>query len=63
MAWEGDNYNDEYYVPIHTRLDGITVKRKRFGQQAAIAIGLLPCQCNALLQNSRPDSIKIIRNE
>ena len=62
MAQEGDNENDEYYVPIQTRSGQIIVKTNRFGQAAAIALGLLTCQCNAFLQNLRPISIETIKN-
>ena len=50
MAREGDNDNDEYYVPIRTRSVRIIFKTNIFGQAAAIALGLLTFQCNAFLQ-------------
>ena len=57
MAREGDNDNDEYYVPIKTRLGRKIIKTNRFGQSSAIVLGLLTCQCNAFLKNTRPGSI------
>ena len=57
MAREVDNENDEYYVLIQTKLGGIIIKTNRFRQAAAIAIGILTCQCNAFLKTSRPGSI------
>ena len=57
MAWEGDNENDEYYVPIQTRPGWLIVKPNRFGQATAISIGLLTCQCNDFLKTSQPGSI------
>ena len=54
MAREGDNDNDEYYILIQTRSGRRINKPNRFGQAAAIALGLLTFQCNAFLQNSRP---------
>ena len=62
MAREGDNDNGEYYVPIQTRLGRRIVKPNRFGQEAAILLGLLTYQCNGLLQISRPGSIEAIKN-
>ena len=52
MAREVDNDNDEYYVPIQTRLGRIFVTPNSFGQAAAISIGILTCQFNAFLQTS-----------
>ena len=52
MAQDGDNYNDEYYVPIQTRSGLIIVKTNRFRQAAAISLGLLNFQFDAFLQNS-----------
>ena len=51
MAREGDNDNDEYYVPIQTRLGRRIVNPNCFGQSAAISLGLLNFQFNAFLQN------------
>ena len=44
MDREGDNENDKYYVPIKTRPGQRIVKLNRFGQAAAIALGLLTFQ-------------------
>ena len=63
MSREGDNYNYEYYVLIQTRLGWIIIKPNIFGQAAAISLGILTCQCNDFLKNSRPGSIEIIKNE
>ena len=63
MAQEGDNNNDEYYVPIQTKLGRIIVKPDRFRQETTIALGILTCQCNDFFQTSRPCSIEIIKNE
>ena len=63
MDWEEDNNNDEYYVPIQTRSGRIIFKPNSFGQSAAIALGLLTCQCNAFLQPSQPGAIETIKNE
>ena len=63
MAWEGDNYNGEYYVLIQTRSGRKIVKTNRFGQAAVISLGLLTFQLNAFLQNSRSGSIETIKNE
>ena len=60
---EKDNDNDEYYVPIRTRSVRILVKPNRFGQATEIALGLITCQCNALLKTSQPGSIETIKNE
>ena len=54
MAQKGDNDDYEYYVPMQTRSGQRIVKPNRFGQAAAIALGLLTFQFNDLLQNSRP---------
>ena len=58
MYLERDNDNDEYYVPIKTRLGQINFNPNCFGQVAAIALGLLTCQFNSLLKTSRPGSIE-----
>ena len=63
MDREGDNDNNEYYELIQTRSSLIIVKPNRFGQAAAISLGLLTCQCNAFLQTSLPGSIETIKNE
>ena len=63
MTREGDIGNDEYYVPIKTRLGWRVVKPNRFGQASTIALVLLTCRCNAFLQTSQPGSIEIIKNE
>ena len=63
MDQEGDNENYEYYEPIQTRLGRRIVKPNRFGQEDAIEIGILNCQCNAFLQNSWLGSIETIKNE
>ena len=63
MDREVDNDNDEYYVPIQSRAGRRIVKQNIFGQEAAISLGLLTCQYNAFLQNSRPGSIETIKNE
>ena len=63
MDREGDNDNDEYYIPIQTRSGRRIFKPNSFGQSAAIALGLLNFQFNAFLQNSRPGSIETIKNE
>ena len=63
MDREGDNDNDEYYVPIKTKLGRIIVNPNSFGQAAAIALGILTFQCNTFLQTSRPGSIETIKNE
>ena len=57
MAWEGDNENYEYYVPIQTRPGQRIVKPNRFGQSTAISCVLLTSQCNAFPQTSQPGSI------
>ena len=62
MDREGDNDNDKYYVPIQTRSGRIIVNPNRFGQAAAIALGLLTFQCNAFLQTLQPGSIDTIKN-
>ena len=62
MAQEGDNENDEYYLPIKTRLGRIIVKPNRFGQSATIALGLLTFQYNDFLQTSHTGSIETIKN-
>ena len=61
MDQQGYNDNDEHYVPIQTRLSRRLNKPNRFVQAAAIALGLLTCQCNAFLQTSRPGSIETIK--
>ena len=38
-------------------------KPNRFGQESSIALGLLTCQCNDLIQTSQPVSIETIKNE
>ena len=63
MAREGDNGDDEYYVPIQTISVERIVKTNRVGQASAIALGLLTCQCNAFLQTSIPGSIETTKNE
>ena len=63
MVREEDNDNDEYQVPIQTRSGQRIVKTNIFGQAAAIALGVLTCQCNDLLQTSRPGSMETIKNE
>ena len=63
MAREGDNDNDEYNEPIQTRSCRTIVKPNRFGQAAAIALGLLTFHCNAFLKNSQSGSIKTTKNE
>ena len=63
MALEGDDDNNDYYVPIQTRSGRKIVKPTRFGQGIAIALGLLTCQCSAFLQTSRPGSMETIKNE
>ena len=62
MSREGDNDNDEYYVPIQTKSGQIIVKPNRSGQTAAIALGLLNFKFNAFIKNSRPGSIYTIKN-
>ena len=62
MAREGDNYNDEYYVPIKTRLGQIIVESNCFRQAASIALGILTFQQNDLLKTSRLGSIETITN-
>ena len=47
-----DNANDEYYVTIQTISGQRIVKPNRFGQAAAISLGLLTFQFNAFLQYS-----------
>ena len=51
MDQEGDNENDKYYVPIQTRSGQIIVKPNRFGQAAAMSLGLLTFQCNVFPTN------------
>ena len=63
MAREGDNYNDEYYVPIKTRLVRRIFKPNSFVLADAIELGLLTCQCNSFLKTSRPGPIETIKNE
>ena len=63
MAQEGDNDNDEYYIPIQTISGRIFVKPNQFGQATAISLGLLTCQYNDFLQTSRQGSIEDIKNE
>ena len=63
MDRDGDNYNDEYYVPIQTISGSRIIKPNRFGKAAAIVIGLLTCQWNSSQQTSRPGSIKNIINK
>ena len=63
MYWEVDNDNDEYYVPIQTRSGKIIVQPNRVVQEAAIALGILTCQINILLQTSWTGSIETIKNE
>ena len=63
MAREGDNDNDEYYIPIQTRSGRRIFQPNRFVQASAIALGLLTFQCNAFLQTLRPGSIETIKNE
>ena len=58
MALERDNDNDEYYVPIQTRVGQRIDNPNIFLQAAAIALGLSTCQYHAFLQTSRPGSIK-----
>ena len=62
MARGGDNDNYSCYVPIQTISGQIIVNPDRFGQAAAISLGLLTCQCNTFLQTSRPGSIETIKN-
>ena len=63
MDREEDNENGEYYVPIQTRTRRIIVNQNRFGKSAAIALGIITCQCNVFLQTSRPGSIETIKNK
>ena len=63
MTREGNNDNDEYYVPIQTRSCRIIVNIDPFVQAATIALGLLTFQFHAFLQNSQPGSIETIKNE
>ena len=63
MAQEGNNDSNEYYVPMRTILGRRIVKPKRFGQAAAISLGILNCQCNDFLQTPQPGSIETIKNE
>ena len=63
MVWEGDNYNDEYNVPIQTSSIQRIVNPNIFIQEASIALGVLTLHYNALLQTSRPGSIETIKNE
>ena len=63
MDQEGDNNNDEYYVPIQNRSDRRIFRPNSFGQADTISPGLLTFQFNALLKNSRLGSIQTIKNE
>ena len=63
MTLEGDNDNPEYFVPIQTRSGRRIVKPNRFGQAAAISLGILTFQCNAFLKTPRPGLIETIINE
>ena len=63
MAWERDNENDEYYVPIQNRSGWIIVKPNRFWQETEISLGLLNFQYNAFLKTSRPGSIETIKSD
>ena len=63
MDREGDNDNDKYYVLIQTISGQRIVKPNRFGQAAAIALGVLTFQCNAILQTLQTGSIDTIKNE
>ena len=63
MAREGDNDNDKYYVPIQNISGRRIVKPNRFGQAAAIALGLLTFQCDAFLQTLQTGSVDTIKNE
>ena len=62
MYIQGDKYNDEYYVSIKNGPGQRIVKPNRFEKSAAIALGILTCQCNDFQKNSRPGSIKTIKN-
>ena len=63
MAREGDNENDEYYVPTHTISGRRVFKPNRFEKAASTTLGLLTFQCNSFPQTSRPGSIETIKNE
>ena len=60
MVLEGDNENDEYYVPIQTRYYRRIIRPNSFGQLAAISLGLLTFQCNTFPQTLQPGSIDTI---
>ena len=63
MDGEGDNENDEYYVPVQTIPDRIIVKPNRFGQAASTSLNILTCKYNTDLKKSRPGSIETTKNE
>ena len=44
MDQEGDNDNDEYYVPMKIKSGQRIVKPNSFGQSSAIALDILTCQ-------------------
>ena len=54
MDRDGDNENDDYYLPIKIISGKIIIKPNRFGQATAIEIGNLTFQCNTFLQSSHP---------
>ena len=53
MTGEGDNENDEYYIPIETIAGQRIVKPNQFGQATIIEIGIITCKCNDFLKTSQ----------
>ena len=58
MTREGDNNNDEHYVPIKNKSFQTVVQTNLFEEVASISLGILTCK-----KTLRPGSIETIKNE